>query len=112
MKNMMKYIYLAILILFMTPMICNAQATARCQVSATIINIADTADYFLEVEKNISKDTISINIGDYKKYLKSTFELPDSKQVMSLDKNKELWTYGNLIIYLINDTVSFIRHKK
>ena len=100
----------------LTPIFCYSQtrAKATATVSATIINVNDTAKYNADVAKienelsmTPEKPEIIAKKGNTKEYLLSTFESPDKKIIMV--NKKEKWIYGNLAIYISNGKVDFVQ---
>jgi hypothetical protein len=78
-------------------MFCYSQATARATVTATIINVGDTAKYIIEHKEHNEHETpLTIVKGDTKSHLLSTFESPDEKVLMQHDKVKEIWKFNSL----------------
>lgn len=109
------YVILFIFVIFILtfPIFCYSQVTATANVGVTIISIDDTAKYNLEnVSDTIISNEIEITVekGDTKSYLLKTFNPPDEKLILYNDK--EVWTYGKLIVYINNNIVEFTRLAK
>jgi len=104
--------FLITIILLLFTMLCFSQARARATVSVNIINIEDTAKYTLEqaeIKQRLIDEPLIIKKGDTKSYLNLTFKSPDKIILMSNDYVKEVWLYGNLMVYINDGIVENIR---